>query len=363
MNWIRPAVLTALVLLVGAAPAQATLLIRSDGNGFLLQDTNGLNDDVRIGPDTMDGRTAYRISNGNPLDIFAFGVSTGCRQVNPIGATCFRNGPAFSVLLVGGADILDMHDAPIGESAISGGSGDDKLKGHEGKDVIAGGPGEDELKGLAGGDTLDGAENADRLEGGSGNDTLEGEDGADVLFGGLGADILRGNPGNDFIDSKEPEGTTAVADEIGCGGNTDTLVADLKDVVPASCENVEQSPVGETPNVTILGEALRVSPTGEVKAGLRCPRGVKKLGCNGTLQLGIARSASRGAQSSRSRKVAYEINAGKHKLVTLQLTDKDVARLRRRQDQGKRTRGILTSVEKGKIGRKTTIRQARLKLR
>jgi hypothetical protein len=113
----------------------------------------------------------------------------------------------------------------------------------------------------------------------------------------------------------------------------------------------------------ILGKTLRVSSDGAVKARLRCPRGVKKLGCKGTLQLRLDRTRGGGAQASRSRKVRYKIKAGKRKTVTLKLTSKDVSALRSRQRRGKKTRGVLTSIEKGRKGRKTTIRNPRLKLR
>jgi hypothetical protein len=145
---------------------------------------------------------------------------------------------------------------------------------------------------------------------------------------------------------------------VSCGGGSDFVEADLKDVVSSSCEEVDQSPVGETPNVKILGKSLRVSSTGKVKVRLRCPKGVKKLGCKGKLQLRLAKSGSR---SSRSRKVRYRMKAGKGKTVTLRLKPKDVRTLRKRP--AKRRRGILTSVEKGRKGRKTTIRNPRLRLR
>lgn len=96
---------------------------------------------------------------------------------------------------------------------------------------------------------------------------------------------------------------------------------------------------------------------------LRCPRRVNKLGCNGSLQLRIARTRKRGVQASRSRKVRYEIRAGKRETVTLELTSSDVRRLRSRQRRKLETRGILVSVEKGRIDLKTTVGNPGLKLR
>ena len=90
---------------------------------------------------------------------------------------------------------------------------------------------------------------------------------------------------------------------------------------------------------------------------LRCPRGVRSLGCNGRLQLRLGRASS-SAGASRSRRVRYRIRAGRRKTVTLKLSSGDVRALRR-----KSRRGVLTSVEKGRKGPKTTIRNPRLRLR
>ncbi len=126
---------------------------------------------------------------------------------------------------------------------------------------------------------------------------------------------------------------------------------DLKDAVSASCENKDVGAVGETPNVTILSRTLRVSATGKVRVRLRCPRGVRSLGCKGRLQLRVGR-----AESSRSRRVRYTIRAGRSKTLSLRMTAKDVRTLRARQRRGRRSRGVLTSVEKGRKGPKTTVR-------
>jgi hypothetical protein len=61
--------------------------------------------------------------------------------------------------------------------------------------------------------------------------------------------------------------------------------------------------------------------------------------------------------------VAYRIRAGGRKVVALLLTRKDVATLRRRQRRKVKTRGIVVSVEEGRKGVKTTVRNPRLKLR
>jgi Ca2+-binding RTX toxin-like protein len=358
MTRIRLLTLPVVLVLVGlvAAPAQATLLVRSDGAGLLVQDKNGLSDDVAIQP--REG--GYGIFNDNLADLFKFDYQTGCEsRANGVSAYCDRNGPKMRVLLATGDDELTMNLAPTGESSVDGGSGDDKIIGNPGPDEVLAGLGEDKLQGREGNDVLVGEENRDRLEGQEGDDTLKGEGNSDVLIGGLGADVLRGGASDDFMDAREPDGSAPVADGVDCGNGLDTVDADLKDRVQADCEDIDRRPVGETPNVDIRGKTLRVSRTGKVRVRLRCPRGVKRLGCKGRLQLKIDRRAS----SSRSRKVRYKIKAGRRKTVTLQLTRGDVRSLRSRQRRGRKTRGILTSVEKGRKGRKTTIRNPRLRLR
>ena len=258
-----------------------------------------------------------------------------------------------NVLLAGGKDHFNLSGAPTGQLSIAAGTGNDTVIGHAGRDQPHGQSGEDSLFGRDGNDVLDGGDDFDRLAGQNGNDTLLGGNGADVLNGDRGDDVLRGGANNDFINSREPEGTTSVDDGVDCGTGFDAVEADLKDSIQADCEQIDRAPVGETPNVDILGKTLRVGRTGRVRVRLRCPRGVKSLGCNGRLQLRLGR-----ASASRSRRVRYRIKAGRRKTVTLTLSAADVRALRRRS-----RRGVLTSVEKGRKGPKTTIRNPRLRLR
>lgn len=348
----------ALLVAVSAAPAHATLLVRSDGAGLLIQDKNGIKDNADMFSTTLNGQPAYRIRNLNDLDVFKFDRRTGCQETNSFTVTCERNGSAINVLLAGGGDSFNMSGTPVGVASVAGGFGSDRIIGHLGRDNLHGQLGDDELIGAGGNDDLEGDEDNDKLDGGAGDDDLDGGPGTDRLEGGPGADILRGDDGNDTHRAREPTGFAAVQDIVSCGAGTDFAEVDLKDAVSASCENKDVGAVGETPNVQILAKTLRVSSTGSVRVRLRCPRGVKRLGCNGHLQLRVGR-----AESSRSRRVRYRIRAGRHKTLTLRVTAKDVRTLRARQRRGRRSRGVLTSVEKGRKGPKTTIRNQRLRLR
>ena len=337
----------ALALGLAAAPAQATLLVRSDGAGLLIQDKNGIKDNADVFNVTVNGQPAYRIRNLNDLDVFKFDRRTGCDETNAFTVTCERNGSAINVVLAGGGDSFNMSGTPAGVASVAGGFGSDRIIGHTGRDNLHGQLGDDELIGAGGNDDLEGGEENDKLDGGGGNDDLEGGTGTDRLEGSSGADVLTAGDGNDTLRAREPTGIAAVQDTVSCGAGTDFAELDLKDAVSSSCENRDVAPVGETPNVGLPSKSLRVSRTGRVKVRLRCPRAVKTLGCNGRLQLG------------RSRKVRYKIKAGRRKTVTLRLARRDLGTIRRRAG---RARGRLTSIERGRLGRKTTVRTPRLRL-
>ena len=347
MYWLRRLLAPALFALfaLAAAPAHATLLARSDSNGLFVSDKNGLGDDLQIHSATRSGQAAYQIRNLNILDVFKFDRQTGCFEVPNEGAQviCTRVNSFFKFQLAAGNDRLDLQGPPVGISFISGGPGNDEIRGvfYTGKHQFFGEAGDDDLLGGYAADLLQGGSGKDEIDGQRGNDTVEGGSGNDLVDGGSGVDVLRGNTGNDRIISKEQGVNPSEADEVGCGSGNDFLEADLKDFVPPSCEEFDKSPVGETPHVKLPGTALRVSSTGRVRVRLRCPRGVKGLGCKGSLRL------------LRSRKVRYRIRAGRSKSVTLRLTAKD----------RKKRRGNLVSVEKGRKGPKTTVRNAPLTLR
>ena len=86
-----------------------------------------------------------------------------------------------------------------GNDRIRGSSLSEKLMGGAGNDYITGGPCDaDILEGGPGSDTLIGGPNDDILRGGPGNDRLFGGRGNDQLFGGPGRDRLVGGPGLDL---------------------------------------------------------------------------------------------------------------------------------------------------------------------
>lgn len=124
---------------------------------------------------TGDG-TAETISGGEGNDV-----------IRGLGGGDSLNGGALSDQLYGG----DQNDI------VNGGAGGDLLFGEADDDTLWGVDGNDKLFGGDGIDTLDGGTGADRLDGGAGTDILYGRGDNDLLDGGAGADTMTGGLGND----------------------------------------------------------------------------------------------------------------------------------------------------------------------
>ena len=181
------------------------------------------------------------------------------------------------------------------------------------------------------------------------DDTLFGSSAANTLVGGAGGDHLDGNAANDVIDGKAGEGKTADADPvIDCGtGSIDLAILDLTDdSTPAGCENLDRSPAGEGPHVRIRvpRRGVRVA-SGRVAFRLTCPRKARRR-CAGTLRMRKGRTSTKPTRYSirprRSRRVQVSLGS-----------------LQRRV--GRRTVAQLVSRERGKRGRKTTLRRVVLR--
>ena len=336
----RLTLVVVVLLALGAAPAQATLLVRSDGAGASILDKNGLNDRVYV----TNVSVGFRIQNDNPDDIFKFDRQIGCHDTGQSDRVdCDDDRPKLNIGLFGGNDVLRLNGVngapvPAGvEAVVNAGNGNDDLDGHAGRD---------QFNGFGG---------VDKFRGRGGSDHLEGDDGADILTGDDGADAFLGDDGDDTIKAREV-GTPAVRDSISCGAGNDYVEADLKDLLPSTCEERDVAAVGETPLVRLPRGRVTVRASRHVRLRLRCPRGVGSIGCKGRLSL---RLNVRGARRARKR---YEIGAGRSKTVTLRLSRGSARTLRRRQRQGRRTLGVLSSVESGRLGRKTRVRYPRLRL-
>ena len=121
---------------------------------------------------------------------------------------------------------------------LTGGTGNDFLRGNASANIIHGGAGNDTIEGAAGNDALYGDAGNDLIYGGAGNDLLVGGAGADTLVGGDGDDLI------DAVDSPAAADTLidcdGVNDSAGTAGTSagtaDGLIKDGSDVGATRCE-------------------------------------------------------------------------------------------------------------------------------
>ncbi len=97
---------------------------------------------------------------------------------------------------------------------------------------VTGGAGNDDLRGGAGADKLTGGDGNDALRGGAGNDKLIAGNGDDYLNGGAGKDQFDGGAGNDRVSFFDVAATQAVLADLRTGvitndgfGNKETMVS------------------------------------------------------------------------------------------------------------------------------------------
>lgn len=211
----------------------------------------------------------------------------------------------------------------------------------------------------------------DTLNGGDGLDFLEGDSGSDILIGGPGGvgcfsifvacgDSFSGDSGNDIVLFRDGS-----PDEIArstCGSGTDRVDIDLADatifafgqlnivsfMLGSGCENVTVGAVNEGPNVKISRRSPSVGTDGRATVRLRCP-GSLTAPCAGTLRLGHS-------PKSQGKRTHYSIDQGKKDNVSASLSRRDRRRLRR---HGEAT-ALVTSVEQGQFGDKTTVQTIKL---
>jgi hypothetical protein len=173
---------------------------------------------------------------------------------------------ALLAMALGGAALFA--DSPVAQpvgarsAAVHEGTpGDDTLTGSGRDDVIIGQGRNDRLRGLGGNDTLVAGTGRDRVTGGSGQDTL---------VAGPGRDRLMGGRGDDMIDSRDRARDTAH-----CGPGWDTVVADTKDVVLASCEQASFSiarGAGDSGSTLVIATQSVNNGSGVVHLFLERPR-------------------------------------------------------------------------------------------
>jgi RTX calcium-binding nonapeptide repeat (4 copies) len=239
------------------------------------------------------------------------------------------------------------------------------LIGGQERNVFCGTSGNDTLRGNGGNDELRGEGGNDLLEGGADNDEVRGGAGDDTLTGGSGRDTLSGASGDDLLQARDGEAERA----LGCGSGADTINLDLVDAavflidfgftlsILAGCDAIRVGAVNEGPNVVISGRPRRVSEDGRTSVRLRCPASLQQPSrCRGRLRLQLR---TRGSLRRRAPRTRYSIRPGRSRRVSVRLSRRDRRTLRRRR----RARGVVTSVEAGQHGRKTTVQTINLRAR
>ena len=120
----------------------------------------------------------------------------------------------------GEGDDTVIIDATVTKPAtVTGGNGDDQIRGGSGGDNLSGGEGADEITGGKGGDTVGGGNGNDKLAGNAGGDTVDGGEGDDAVYGGSND----GNEGSKTPDASDDD----LGDSVLGGGGNDQVYGHL----------------------------------------------------------------------------------------------------------------------------------------
>ena len=116
----------------------------------------------------------------------------------------------------------DLPGCPKG-GLLLGTEGSDQTRSRDpARPSLSGGDGDDTIRGLGG---------SDAISHGYGDDVIYGGDGDDGVFPDSGNDVIYGGAGNDKLDSGDDGG-----DKLYCGAGRDKYIADKNDYVDSSCE-------------------------------------------------------------------------------------------------------------------------------
>jgi Ca2+-binding RTX toxin-like protein len=217
------------------------------------------------------------------------GGCAGTNQNDVINGTALRD----IILALGGLDVVNARG---GDDGVDGGGGRDDISGNAGGDFLLGGMGPDDINGGAG--TTDDAsdplttftcqideattEGTQALSGDNGNDDLDGGRDNDLLNGNAGRNDLSGNDGDDCLllkgDANERAsggdgddvifaddsffGVDSNGDDVFCGADHDTVLADADDRAAANCEDVVELTTLQEAGATPVGEVTITTPEG-----------------------------------------------------------------------------------------------------
>src|SRR4051794_6297349 len=200
----RLALLTSLVFMGVVAPANATLLVKSDSTGLLVQDKNGIGDKVIVTSGTQGGNPVYVVTNNNDFDVFKFDFQANCSQgATNKKAVCKRFSGKLNLAMAGGDDAVNVTDSGGSVASANLGGGKDAYQGIGGADDVFGASGDDTIDTRGGADSIEIGSGADKVLAGSGADeieykTFETFDAADDVEAGSGNDhVSMGRSGRD----------------------------------------------------------------------------------------------------------------------------------------------------------------------
>lgn len=257
---------------VGVMPASATTTVTPGPGELNVAGTSGAGNSITLS-ESNDGLSSTTTIS-DPIAATLTAGAPICTQTNPTTVTCTGFFFGFSTINVsgeGGSDSIDASAVAVAAVSVTGGAGDDTLKGGGGNDSFHAGAaldGNDVMTGGAGNDTVDyatrvnaldvsadGAAHSgetgendnvgadiEQIDGGQGDDTLtatsaptvaggsslapgrsgptlHGNNGDDTLNGGVGDDIFDGQRGNDTENGRDGDDTFGTDEGFPFGGN------------------------------------------------------------------------------------------------------------------------------------------------
>ena len=188
------------------------------------------------------------------------------------GNDTLRGGDEENVFL--GNDDNDEVYGGNGDDVLYGGLDQDSVFGNAGDDWIEGNSGSDFLKGNRGDDTIDGGGGSDRILGGQDNDVLSGKGGSDTLIGNEGNDDIDGGAGKDRLiggvgDDTLTGGNQADVFVFKAGDQGDKIITDFEnnvdliDVSNIGILNVNEMRANNAITETQTGVVIDLSVYGE----------------------------------------------------------------------------------------------------
>jgi Ca2+-binding RTX toxin-like protein len=132
--------------------------------------------------------------------------------------------------------------------------------------TISGGAGEDRIRGNGGADSISGGAGADVIDAAGGNDSVSGGDGDDRIIGGRGVDLLKGDAGNDTIRSADGE-----VDTVDGGSNNapttdapgDVVFADVAGAASAATDDDADDEHNDIAPVSVSDVVANVEKTND----------------------------------------------------------------------------------------------------